>query len=235
MQGWWWACWRWERECHPRWGCRRCACCPGCASLPGSPRWRAAEVCPCLHHALMCCVPASGAALNPFHMLSAAVLALYHCRGVHAGRRQRCTLATHLTTAGSAALAPHCQVCSLCASRSQGGADACLFITLRDGQFCQPHSPSYRSCAGQSPGLSRLRIAATIDSVHPPRCLWAQCVTAVWLAGGLNQILSGLALRVPSSVLSRLPSDMALKIRTMSQQTGEQLPTHAAMQASLRK
>ena len=57
----------------------------------------------------------------------------------------------------------------------------------------------------------------------------------MWLAGGLNHILSGLALRVPSSVLSRLPSDMALRVRAMSQQTGEQLPTHAAMQASLRK
>ena len=46
---------------------------------------------------------------------------------------------------------------------------------------------------------------------------------------------SALASRVPSTVLSRLPSNMALSVRSMAQPKADQLPMHAPAQASLRK
>ena len=54
-------------------------------------------------------------------------------------------------------------------------------------------------------------------------------------AGGLNQVASALASRVPSTVLSRLPSNMALSVRNMSQMKSDQLPTHAGAEADFRK
>ena len=98
VQGWWWACWRWARGCPPRAGCRRRGWRPGCASPPGYPRWRAAEVQIShlsddheasgvvlrrllgLQHALMCCLSASESTLNPSCVLFVAFPALCHCQ-----------------------------------------------------------------------------------------------------------------------------------------------------------
>ncbi len=46
---------------------------------------------------------------------------------------------------------------------------------------------------------------------------------------------SALASLVPSTVLSRLPSNMALSVRNLSQTKSEQLPTHAGAEAAFRK
>lgn len=43
--------------------------------------------------------------------------------------------------------------------------------------------------------------------------------------------MSALASRVPSGILSQLPSNVALSLRSMSQPKPDQLPTHAAGQA----
>ena len=78
-------------------------------------------------HLLTCCLPLS------WLCITAGVSMLARGRG--ADQPPLWQLLALLIPAGSAALALHCQACSLCASRGQGGSDACQFVTLRNGHF----------------------------------------------------------------------------------------------------
>ncbi|CAL5218552.1 g243 [Coccomyxa viridis] len=123
-----------------------------------------------------------------------------------------------------------------------------LGFMLQTLGFKDGHSVIVCTCAAVSSMVTGVLVGLLALGEGMPSTLRMQalrllswlCITAGVSAlaggkGGLNQVASALASRVPSTVLSRLPSRVALSVRNLSQTKSEQLPTHAGAEVDFRK